>query len=218
MTLPPGSIRGVAFGRSGSGKTEYLKRVWIPRIPRLVIVDQTGEWRTEEEKHGGRADGLPAVLAAIKERAPGSTWRLVADLDREELEELSAILLPRGAIDRAPSRLLGGMGLMLDEVDQVAPVNGSAGIRSLFRRGRHAGLTIISASQRPGNVSKEVTAQCDFIAVLALHERNDVAYLESVMGQEVAREALAWANSAPYRVALYFPKNGALVCQEPAQE
>jgi hypothetical protein len=205
------------FARSGAGKTEYIKRVWLAKIPRLVIVDQTGEWRELAEQNGGVADGVDAVLAAIRANASKQRWRIVALLDKGQLEELAKILLPQGKIDRCPSRLLGGMALFLDEVDQVAPTNGSDSIRSLFRRGRHAGLTIISASQRPGNVSKEVTSQSEFIAVLALHEANDVAYLEDVLGRQTARDALEWANSKPYRVALYFPRTGQLVKQEPAK-
>lgn len=216
-SAPPPSLRGVVFGRSGSGKTEYVKRVWLSKIPRLIIVDQIGEWRQLGDENGGVADGVEELLEQLRQKAPLQRWRIVALLDKPKLEELAYRLLPQGKIDSCVPRKLGGMALFLDEVDQVAPVNGSDAIRSLFRRGRHAGLTIVSASQRPGNVSKEVTSQCDFIAVLSLHETNDVAYLESVLGAKTATEALEWANSKPYRVALYFPRSGTLQLQEPAK-
>lgn len=211
---PPASIRGAVFGRSGSGKTVYVREQWFPHFPRLIILDQTGEWRKLEQENGGRADGLEALVEAMKEKAGSRRWRIVADLDNDEIEQLAAILIPRGAVDRSPARLLGGLALFMDEVDLVAPVNAPQGIRSLFRRGRHAGLSVISASQRPANVSKEVTSQAQFLAILALHEKNDVAYLKQVLGAETADAALDWANSAPYRVAIYSPRTGELTQHE----
>lgn len=211
---PPDSIRGAVFGRSGSGKTYYVRERWFPHFPRLIILDQTGEWRSLERENGGRADGLGQLVAAMQAKAGLRRWRIVADLDAEEVEEFATIIIPRGAVDRSPSRLLGGMALFIDEVDLVAPINATPGIRSIFRRGRHAGLSVISASQRPANVSKEVTSQAQFLAILALHEKNDVAYLRQVLGAETAGEALAWANSAPWRVAIYSPRTGALTLQE----
>ncbi len=212
---PPASLRGVVLGRTGSGKSQYCRRVWFPMFPRLVILDQTGEWRDIERENGGRVVGIGALVATIQARAGQRRWTIVADLTNSEIEELVRILIPRGAVDKSPARLLGGMALFIDEVDQVVPINAPEELRTLFRRGRHVGLSVIAATQRPSNVSKEVTSQAQFIAVLALHERNDVAYLRQVMGTDVANDCLDWANSAPYRVAFYSPRTGAWVPQEP---
>lgn len=216
-SIPPASIRGAIFGRSGSGKTEYARRSWFPHFPRLVIIDQTGEWQEIERENGGRMEGIGQLVDAMQSRAGQRRWRIVADLTNDEVGELARILIPRGAVHRSPARLLGGMALFMDEVDLVAPTNAPEGIRTLFRRGRHAGLSVISASQRPANVSKEVTSQAQFLAILALHEKNDVAYLKQVMGSDTAQAALDWANSAKYRVALYDPRTGVVTQQEAAR-
>ena len=219
MTLPtfpplPPSVRGCVVGRTGSGKTYYLWRAWLAHAPRAIIIDQTGEWR-RFEPHARFAFGFSDTLAGLREVARRPAWRVVATLSNQELYQLIDVLIPVPNIVASPVLALGGVTLYLDEVDLVIPSVAPDSARSINRRSRHAGLSVLSATQRISNVSKEVTSMADFLGILALHEPADVDYLESLLGREQTAEALAWAERRPHNVALYRPMTRQLVLLDP---
>jgi len=209
-------MRGCVVGRSGSGKTVWLWRRWMSQAPRVLIVDQTGEWKTKEP--GARfAYGYAQTLAALREMTSRSHWRIVAYLSADEVYRLIDVLIPSPNIDESPVIAMGGMTMYLDEVDLVIPVgNAPESARSLYRRSRHASLSVLSATQAISNVSKEVTRQCDFIGILAVHEPADVEYLRALLGHANAEDALAWANR-PHHVALWLPQRRELLKLTPAE-
>lgn len=198
------TIRVIATGRTLSGKTEWIWRRYLRRVPRLLIVDTIGEWassRAASVQGAHFTTGVDETLDAMTALAPVEQWRIVADLEREELVELSDILAPR-RIEESPVTPLGGMGIYLDEVDLLVPL-GDARLGGLWRRGRHVGLSVFAATQRPSSVNKEVSAMVDVYGVLPLDEVRDVAYLRQRFGRELADAGLTWASSGPYRVAAF---------------
>jgi hypothetical protein len=196
-------------GKTGSGKTSFLWARYLSKAPRVLAIDQTGEWVAREDALGAVvADGLSETLAALREVAGRPRWWVIAVLDNDDIEALAEILLPRGRLLDGPVSKLGGFALYLDEVDKVVGPYGASSLRDLWRRGRHAGLSVLAATQRIGNVSKEVTSQADTIGVLSLHDVADVQYIEYLAGREKARMMLAHANAAPYNVALLHMASG----------
>lgn len=178
-------------------------RRWLAHAPRVLIIDQTGEWRRLEP--GARfAMGYADTIRALQEMAHRTHWRIVATLSNEELYRLVDVLIPVPNIAASPCIALGGMMLYLDEVDLVIPTIAPESARSINRRSRHAGLSVMSATQRISNVSKEVTSMCDFIGIMAIHEPACMDYLESLMGPEMLGQATAWARN-PYHVAVFRP-------------
>lgn|SRR5690606_26147413 len=209
-SAPPPTFRYFITGRTGSGKTSRMVRDVLSRVPRLILVDQTGEWFGRPAPNKGErveAPSLPEVVPALRRLARHRRWCLVTTLDPEELEELRQVLMPAGKLRDGPAVMMGGLTIALDEVDQVIGP-GTSPLRHLWRRGRHAGISIAAASQRIGNVSKEVTSQSDLIAVMAVHDAGDQDYLRSLAGRERADRAIAWANLAPFNVAYYAPQGG----------
>jgi hypothetical protein len=213
MMVLPASLRGCVVGRSGSGKTVWMWRRWLARAPRALIVDQTGEWRALEP-NARFAFGLTDTIRALHEVAHRHAWRIVATLSNEELYALIDLLIPIPNIAASPAIKLGGFVLYLDEVDLVIPTVAPESARSINRRSRHAGLSVLSATHRISNVSKELTSMCDFVAVMAVHEPACMDYLESLMGREKMRAAITWAQQ-PFHVAVYRPAQGALVFLPP---
>lgn len=210
---PPPSFRYFIAGTSESGKTTRMMRDVLVRVPRLILLDQTGEWNGRPAVNGGRladAESIGELFAVMRELAKYDRWQIVAVIDEEELEELRQRLMPRGRLRQGPAVKLGGITLALDEVDMIIGP-GASPLRDLWRRGRHAGLSIASGSQKLSDVSKQITSQSSVIAIMALHEVNDVQYLRSLMGAELADEALEWVNGAPYRVAYWSPRSRAIV-------
>jgi len=210
------SLRGAVFGRTGSGKTEWLARRWLVQCPRLLIFDETCEWR-RRAPNAVFVDGPAATLDALRAVADHPRWQIITDCEPpEETETVVAALMPRGKYDRSYPALVGGMAMLIDEADQVIGMHPSRVLRAPFRRGRHAHLSTFVASQRP-NLSKEMTSQCDFIAVLAIHEPNDLEYFGDLMGKEEAAKALEWVNQDdhPHRVAVFQTQGRQLTLLEP---
>lgn len=201
---PPGSERVFVCGASGSGKTEFLRTRFLPRSPRLLIVDQTGEW-PDKEPEAPVYMGFEETLGGLKGLASQPKWRAICYLEPEEVMRLSEeVLLPPGKISQGYSYSVGGMGLLLDEVDSLVPIaNAPLPLRSLWRRSRHGGLTVFAATQRPGNVSKEVTSQCRWLGVLRQHEARDVLYLASVIDRGLMKWVLPELGRREYSVFLW---------------
>ena len=202
MIPPPPSARVTVLGATGSGKSVYLRQAWWPRAPRLLVVDHIGEYAAQLG-----AVGLDQTLALLREHAHVRTWRLFAGLVPEEIDELAAILLPYPNLQASPALALGGMAISVDEVDRVIGFGAGAGLRDLWRRGRHVGLTVFAASQRPANVSKEITSMSDALALLHIHEPSDIDYMRDLLGKDRLARAMEWLSGAPHRVAMYFPRS-----------
>lgn len=210
MTPPPSS-RIFVCGKTGSGKTRFLWSRYLVKAPRVLAVDQTGEWvQRADALNAIVADGYLETIAALREVAEQrrSKWWVIAVLDDDDLRSVCERLLPRGRLSDGPVSRLGGFALYLDEVDKVVGPYGNNELRDLWRRGRHAGLSVLAATQRIANVSKEVTAQADAIAVLSMHDVADVEYLSYLAGRDRTEAMLAHANAAPYNVALFWPQSG----------
>lgn len=215
----PPTFRYFITGRTQSGKTRRMESDVLERMPRVIMVDQTGEWFGRTPSNGARmieAYDLERTVAALRELAGRSRWWLSTTLNSEELEVLRRVLMPEGNLTRGPAVAMGGITIALDEVDRVIGA-GVSPLRDFWRRGRHAGISVAAATQRIGNVSKEVTSQCDVIGVMALHDPNDCRYLAGLMGDEVATRALAWVNGRPHRVAYFKPGSGVLTLEAPCR-
>lgn len=199
------SIRVLAAGMTESGKTEWLWRRYLRHAPRLLIVDTIGEWATSRRRSlpddTRFTVGVDETVAALHDVATVDRWLIVADLERDELVELADILAPR-RIEDSPVPGLGGMGVYLDEVDLLVPLADNR-LASLWRRGRHVHLSVYAATQRLGNLNKEVSAMVGVVGIFRLDEVNDVQYLQQRFGRAQAEAGLAWARSKPYRAAVY---------------
>jgi hypothetical protein len=140
----------------------------------------------------------------LDELAKKKQWRLIVSLSNEEVGQLANALVGIPDVSKGYSYNVGGMGLVVSEVDLLVPVSGaSEAMRSLWRRGSHAGLSIYADTQRPANVSKETTSQCRWHAFLALYERNDVKYIIEELGANMAPRAIGWVQQTQYAAALF---------------
>ena len=140
------------FGASGCGKSTVL-RAMIETRPRVVFLDPMGEardwkgWQTVTLASLRRAlTASPAAYRIAVEPRPGSE---AADLDRV------AAILRDG--QRHYQRHGLGVCLAADELNLSFPTAGGAerapAFADLCSRGRHAGVTLIGASQRVAEVS-----------------------------------------------------------------
>lgn len=188
----PASERIFACGSTGSGKTQFLRDVFLPRHPRALILDATGEW--EREKGVRVAYGFPELLAELRRAAGARRWRIVASLDDADVPKLAALLCPTTSAKNGSLALaLGGVALLSDELATVAGHDAPAEVRALWRMGRHVGLSILGATQRPAECARVCTAMARWLVVCALHEPNDVKYL----AKQLPRAAIGALGELP---------------------
>lgn len=151
--------------------------MWLERSPRALILDVTGEWLSEK---GARvAPDWPTLLAELRRAANRERWRIVAPADKLEPSQIVELLLARGGAGAGLPypRAVGGMALLIDELSAFAHNSCSHRITAAWTRGRHAGLSILGASQFPAQVARAVTSQSEWWVIYPMHEPADVAYL-----------------------------------------
>jgi len=166
-------------GISGSGKTTGAWNMFLRHAPRVLIVDQLGEWNGRVRE---TTNTLPELYAAITAARKEKRWVISYSNADDRLHDLFRWLLPLPNVDRSPVLAMGGIVLLLDEVDLIAPTGGTPEIiRNLYRRSRHVRLSIISATQRPANVLREVSAQSTQVLAYRLNEPRDRDYLADLM-------------------------------------
>lgn len=166
-------------GLSGSGKTTGAWNLYLRHAPRVLIVDQVGEWNGRVLE---TANTLPELYAAIIDARKQKRWTISYSNMDNRLHDLIRWLLPLPNVDRSPVLAMGGIVLLLDEVDLIAPTGGAPEvIRNLYRRSRHVRLSIVSVTQRPANVLREVSAQSTQVLAYRLTEPRDLDYLADLM-------------------------------------
>lgn len=179
----------ICVGRSGSGKTAVISRVFGPAEPRRITIDRTGECR-RLYPHATHVHGARAAQAVLRAWLAQSLmqWHLVVGCDDGDAERIVQALCPifDGAA-RSLSELWGGIALECSELDTLLP-NGSAppAWRTAFLRGRHVGLTILGATQYPALVDRVSTSQATTIVTFALHEPRQLAWMRDLGGARFA--------------------------------
>jgi hypothetical protein len=205
------------IGPTGSGKTALLAKRLGPRHRRRITFDTVGECE-DLYPLAHRAFGLERVYSALERWADAGLedWHLVAILTREEIGELVWKLNPvYDGTTRGLAQMWGGVCLESFEVDVLMPVNddGSstrAAMFNAFARGRHSGLSLLCATQRPAQCGRMVTSQSQYIITFNMSEPGDLKWLERAGGRAFADAARrlgkyesAWLESATRRVYMH---------------
>jgi hypothetical protein len=202
--IPP-TVRVFIAGMSGSGKSVLAWRLYLSRFPRRILLDQTGEW-SDPNRYPKGYPGPDIVVATVPELswalhkyAPTGKWTIVVELGLDEMGELVDYLIPMPRLELSPIARCHGAVILVDEVDLVAPPRSlKQEIRTLYRRSRHVGLSIVSTTQRPEAVSREVSAQSGQVISLALVEPTAIDYMEDITGRELAAGLPAWTRRHPH--------------------
>lgn len=198
----PFSERVLVSGQTESGKTFFLVKRVLPRHKRVLILDRTGEWYVREPQAPSCTD-LRQCFALLDEYSTRDRWRIIASLDNDDARILATRLVGVPDIRAGYAYNVGGMALVLSEVDLLVPVaNAPPELRNLWRRGSHAGLSILADTQRPANVSKEATSQCKQLVFFVLYEPNDLDYVRKQLGV-VYPHSRQWLDGPDYRCVVW---------------
>lgn len=204
-------------GRTGSGKTRLIAKSLGPRHARRITLDSMGECETLYPD-AFRAFGADAVYAALNTWAQENvnTWHLVAVLSEEEVGQLMSKLAPQyDGKTESLSKALGGVCVESFEIDLYLPVSGAGGqvtraFQNAIARGRHVGLSLLCATQRPAQCHRILTSQSQHVVSFAMHEPGDLRWLASVGGSQFAKIAhtglhryeSVWYSALTHRVVV----------------
>lgn len=189
-----GAKNGVAldaiFGASESGKSALMKSETARARPRRLMV-----WdpKREYSAFGESTESLEALLKIVlRER---HFWCVfMPALSRKKMREQFNVFCL--AANRARN-----VRVIADELaDVTEPGWAPEGWEIITRQGRHAGLSIQGASQRPADVDKSFYGNCSRLVVFRLNAEGDLDRMAKTLGTR--REELA--NLAPLE---YYERN-----------
>lgn len=181
----------LVLGRRGSGKS-YLARRIQSAYPRKVIFDSLGEY-----------SGTDAILChdfesfaeAVLKTQNDNSFTLVYQFDIESDDHVKEF--------NQALRVLWHRGNLLVVCEEIQMLSGPHHIpmwlRNQLLTGRHRNNALMFTTQRPGECNKTIISQANHVFCGSLHEKNDVEYVRSVLGDR-AFELADW----PERHFFYF--------------
>lgn len=178
------------WGRSGSGKSSYVKRL-IRQRPRLVIFDPLDEYGSEMRIRSiehRKANSLDQVRLAMVADWQAFRVAYVPPSGKEPaaLSALSKLLMAAQKPFKDGKRGARPLTLVVEEMNLSFPVSGGAqkcpGFADICSRGRHFGIEVIGVSQRIAEVATRFRNNCTETVVLAQKGPRDIEAAAAELG------------------------------------
>lgn len=166
------------IGATGSGKGVSIRdHLKATKPARLLVWDPLGEYGAFTR----RVDTLAALVAALKK--PGFAVSYFPGNDPKQFEKRFAMVC-RAAF------LAGNLTFLVEELaDVTGPSYAPLEWRRCTTQGRHRGLAIIAASQRPAQVDKQFLGGCTYIRCFTLRYPADRSAMAGAMDVPLAEIA-----------------------------
>ncbi len=91
--------------------------------------------------------------------------------------------------------------LMIDEAHEFLPKEGKTiatdALISLLREGRQPGISLVLATQQPGEIHNDVITQSDVVISLRVTARRDIEALNNIMQTYLINDILSYLNNLP---------------------
>jgi len=91
--------------------------------------------------------------------------------------------------------------ILLDEAHELLPKKGSTpatdALVQILREGRQPGISMVLATQQPGEIHKDVLTQSDIVISFRLTAKVDIEALNSIMQTYLTSDILGYLNSLP---------------------
>jgi DNA helicase HerA-like ATPase len=165
--FPGADSRTVVIGATGTGKTTFglwlLSHMRFDRRP-WVIMDYKGEALLDDV-------GFPPLRPLRLGRMPGKRGVYVVSPRPGQDQEVEDFLWKLWA--------RGNVGLFCDEVTLIPA---KAAFKAIMRQGRSKLLPVISCTQRPVDVDREVFTEASFVSVFGLRDAQDYKRVREFTG------------------------------------
>ena len=157
------------FGARGTGKSAWIKQHKdVKAASRLLVWDYMHEYQQTARP----VTNLSDTLQAMRNKA----WRVAYQVDHEKQAAAFEFLA-------STARALGNCTFLVEELAFVTQANRAPPAwRQATLLGRHTGMTIIGASQRPASVDKDFIACCDVIHCGRLANERDAKAVATFLG------------------------------------
>lgn len=185
-----------AFGKTGSGKTYFLRGL-VARAPRLLVVDVTGDYAALEGCRTLTAAGDVAAAFRVAGSGP-CRIRYAANLNMaglrsylrgaERVSDIPVGIARMGPAAAAVAFAAGDVVLVLDELSfWCRPSATPEPLALVATMGRHRGVSFLGGAQRPALVSRLITSQRDVAVFFKLTEPLDLDYAREQLGDAARR-------------------------------
>ena len=91
--------------------------------------------------------------------------------------------------------------IFIDEAHELLPKKGTTpatdALVQILREGRQPGISLVLATQQPGEIHKDVLTQSDIIISFKLTARMDIEALNSIMQTYLTSDILTYINNLP---------------------
>jgi len=161
------------IGATGSGKGVSIRQhLKATRPARLLVWDPLAEY----SKFAKPAPSLAAVVAVIAKAGRGPFAVSFTLPDGGDAKRSFALLCEI-------ARRAGDLTFLVEELaDVTTPSYAPPAWRRISTQGRHAGLRVIAASQRPAFVDKAFFGNCTYVRCFTLREEADARRMASALG------------------------------------
>lgn len=196
--------RIAAFGRSGSGKSTLMDMIAAPAA-RLIVFDflPTGAKRARRLKltHCETLAQVRGIVAKNYARGFRIWYQPPIDTQAAALHELACFIWQVQQRTGDPHKGYPHITLYVDEMKDCFPVyNLPADTRGFYRlctAGRHMGVNLLGASQRPAQVNTEFRGNLNACYLFSLVTEADHKAAQSIGGAR-ARKFVATAPAFSY--------------------
>ena len=180
------------WGRSGSGKSSYVKKL-IKGRKRLIVFDPLAEYGPELKMRTiehVRRNSLDDVRAGMAKSWPGFRLAYVPPAGNEAaaLSALCRLLMAAQKPFKDGAKGAAMMTLVVEEMNMSFPVAGGdqkcPGFAEMCSRGRHFGIEVIGASQRIAEVSTRWRGNNSETIILAQKGKRDIDAATAEIGTD----------------------------------
>jgi len=177
MAVQSQAVIVAVMGASGSGKSAYIKQqIRRGKPKRLIVFDPMGEYFDL----AAPVSTIQAVASAAKHKAFSLSFKPDSGHAVEQFDLLCRIAYAAGEC-----------WLVAEELSIVTrPGSAPPGWADCSMRGRHKGMTVIGASQRPASIDKNFFSNATMIRTGRLNFATDIKTLANVLHVDNAEISL----------------------------
>jgi ABC-type dipeptide/oligopeptide/nickel transport system ATPase component len=195
------SSRIAVYGRSGSGKSTYVKNL-IKKLKRVVVFDVMAEYSQLQGYETAYDINQVKAIMIRKPKTFKIAYQSRAGSEQQDLHLLSCLL----ALAQTP--YLKGihnteLTLVAEELSTAYPnqiKQNLNGFQNLCQRGRHYGINIIGITQRPATVSKNFFGNTNKTIIFPLAWQDDIKGILNLIGKKYQQDLL---NLQPHNYLVF---------------